>query len=76
MVHGRNGFRLERFYVVGALVTSCLLTIPPYAAGTYGYAFSYRFLLSRAEPVYIAGILIWVSAGTPIVMHRRDWLGR
>lgn len=38
VVHGMNGRRMEKFYVSGSLLMSILLTVPPYAAGQYGYA--------------------------------------
>ncbi|EIM79404.1 uncharacterized protein STEHIDRAFT_116593 [Stereum hirsutum FP-91666 SS1] len=37
VVHGLNGRRMEKFYVIGSLFMSILLTIPPYATGQYGW---------------------------------------
>ncbi|KAK1223056.1 hypothetical protein PQX77_014055 [Marasmius sp. AFHP31] len=37
VVHGMNGKRLEKFYLIGSAVLACALVIPPYAAHQYGW---------------------------------------
>lgn len=38
VVHGYNGRKNEKFYLIGSVVMSALITIPAYAAGQYGWA--------------------------------------
>ncbi|THU90612.1 hypothetical protein K435DRAFT_728241 [Dendrothele bispora CBS 962.96] len=37
VVHRVNGQRMEKFYVIGSCIISLCITIPPYAAGQYGW---------------------------------------
>ncbi|KAJ7088786.1 hypothetical protein B0H15DRAFT_981755, partial [Mycena belliarum] len=37
LVHGCNGQRLEKWYIIGTSVLCALVTIPPYAAGQFGW---------------------------------------
>ncbi|KAK1215837.1 hypothetical protein PQX77_021538 [Marasmius sp. AFHP31] len=37
VVHGMNGKRLEKFYLIGSALLACALVIPPYAAHQYGW---------------------------------------
>ncbi|KAJ7088799.1 hypothetical protein B0H15DRAFT_286586 [Mycena belliarum] len=37
LVHGCNGKRLEKYYILGTLALSAICTIPPYAAGQFGW---------------------------------------
>ncbi|KAJ8089885.1 hypothetical protein PM082_018463 [Marasmius tenuissimus] len=37
VVHGMNGRRLEKYYLIGSAVLACALIIPPYAAHQYGW---------------------------------------
>ncbi|THU90579.1 hypothetical protein K435DRAFT_675819 [Dendrothele bispora CBS 962.96] len=37
VVHRVNGQRMEKFYVIGSCLVSLCTTIPPYAAGQYGW---------------------------------------
>lgn len=75
VVHGMNGRRMERFYVIGSLFMSLLLTIPPYATGQYGYAACFAFpnaqrLISLV--FVIDGTLYWATVGTPTMIERED----
>jgi hypothetical protein len=37
VVHGKNGQRLEKYYLIGATLLSFAVVIPPYAAHQYGW---------------------------------------
>ncbi|KAJ7029237.1 hypothetical protein C8F04DRAFT_1117047 [Mycena alexandri] len=37
LVHGFNGQRMEKYYILAAVITSLGTSIPPYAAGRFGY---------------------------------------
>ncbi|KAJ7029236.1 hypothetical protein C8F04DRAFT_1117038 [Mycena alexandri] len=37
LVHGVNGQRMEKYYILAAVITSLASAIPPYAAGRFGY---------------------------------------
>ncbi|KAJ7023133.1 hypothetical protein C8F04DRAFT_1135101 [Mycena alexandri] len=37
LVHGVNGQRMEKYYLSAAVIMSLACTIPPYAAGAFGY---------------------------------------
>jgi hypothetical protein len=36
LVHGVNGQKMEKFYLLGSAFMALVLVIPPYAAGQYG----------------------------------------
>ncbi|KAJ7027389.1 hypothetical protein C8F04DRAFT_1103546 [Mycena alexandri] len=37
LVHGVNGQRMEKYYISAAVIVTLACTIPPYAAGAFGY---------------------------------------
>ncbi|KAJ7776227.1 hypothetical protein B0H16DRAFT_1684153 [Mycena metata] len=37
LVHGVNGQRMEKYYILGAVALPLICSIPPYAAGAFGY---------------------------------------
>jgi hypothetical protein len=37
VVHGKNGQRLEKYYLIGSALLAFALVIPPYAAHQYGW---------------------------------------
>lgn len=66
---------MEKFYVIGSLFMSILLTIPPYTTGQYGYADFYalpniQHLISLV--FLIAGTLYWATVGTLTMIERED----
>lgn len=40
VVHGINGRKMKKYYIIGSTFMSIALTLPAYAAGQYGYVIS------------------------------------
>lgn len=80
MVHGVNGQMMEKYYVIGAALMALCITIPPYAAGEYGYGVSISLLhlnavLITAFCVILDGILKKLVVGIRAMRRASVWRG-
>ena len=70
VVHGVRGKHIEKFYVAGSIALSLAITIPPYAAGQYGYVLRSTHLGIDIE-LSGAALLQLGSTGERMLVHQR-----
>jgi|ERR1700722_275566 len=74
LVHGLNGNKMEKWYMIGSTVVACALNVPVYALNQFGYVC--LLIASAVSSTISDGMRTTLLAGSATRMIRSAYVGR